>query len=296
MSSRLLVELPAGFSIHQTANYLICYDTSRAYAEWCGALLERLYRAFTNFWDRKGVDLSEPEFPLVAVVFASQKSYTGYSRPELGEAAGSIPGYFSLRTNRMNMYDLTGLEVFARISNRRNTTAQINQILTRPEAQQMVATIVHEATHQIAFNCGLHRRYSDCPVWFSEGIAIYFETPDLQSQRGWSGIGALNRPRLEQFQKYLPRGPADSLRTLIADDQRFRNREHSLDAYAEAWALTYHLIRRHPKEYVGYLKKLSEKKPLMYDDPQTRVREFEEAFGDLEELDTEFLRGVRSLR
>ena len=43
--------------------------------------------AFTNDWARKGFELSEPEFPLVAVVFADRRSYEKFARPELGEAA-----------------------------------------------------------------------------------------------------------------------------------------------------------------------------------------------------------------
>lgn len=290
MSQRLLAELPNGFSVHPTAHYLICYNTSRAYAQWCGALFERLYRAFTNYWSRKGFDLSKPEFPLVAIVFADQKSYVNFARSELGDAAGSIIGHFSLRTNWMMLYDLTGIETLRPFGNRRATTAQINQILARPESLRTVSTVVHEATHQIAFNCGLHARYSDCPLWFSEGIAIYFETPDLRSAKGWSGIGAVNRPRLVRFRQYLRRRPADSLRTLIADDKRFRDPKQSLDAYAEAWALTYFLIRRYPKQYIAYLKVLSEKKPLLQDGPEARLKEFQEAFGDPERLDAELVR------
>ena len=90
-----------------------------------------------------------------------------------------------------------------------NTAGQINQILAQPEALRAVSTIVHEATHQIAFNCGLHTRLSDCPRWLSEGIAMYlFETPDLSSPKGWKSIGCVNQLRLEQFAKYLPMRPA----------------------------------------------------------------------------------------
>ncbi len=194
------------------------------------------------------------------------------------------------------MYDLTGMEALSRFGGRRGTSAEINQILARPEAQRMVATIVHEATHQIAFNCGLHARYSDCPLWFSEGIAVYFETPDLRSRKGWSGIGAVNRLRLVRLREYLKRRPADSLRTLIAEDKRFRDPQQNLDAYAEAWALTYYLLRRHPRQYVAYLKVLSEKKPLLEDDPKTRLKEFQQAFGDLGRLDDEFVRHMVKLR
>jgi hypothetical protein len=292
----VLAELPEGFDVHKTAHYVICYNTSRAYAQWCGALFERLYRAFTNYWSRKGFDLVEPQFPLVAVVFADRKSYAKFSDPELGDLAESVVGYYSLRTNRMTMYDLTGLESLSRFRNRRGTAAQINRILARPEAIRTVSTIVHEATHQIAFNCGLHERYSDCPLWFSEGIAVFFEAPDLSSAKGWRGIGTVNGPRLARFQEYLRRRPANSLRTLIRDDRRFRDPDQSLDAYAEAWALTYYLIQKRSKEYIAYLRMLSQKKPFFHNSPATRLKEFQQAFGDLEQLEADFLRSVADIR
>lgn len=293
-SRRLLAELPGGFHVHQTAHYLIFHDTSRSYAQWCGSLFERLYRAFTNYWTRKGLKLSEPEFPLVAIVFARREPYMQFSRAELGEAAEKIIGYFSLRTNRMTMFDLTGLETLRRPDTGRG--AQIGLILAQPEARRTVSTIVHEATHQIAFNCGLHTRYSDCPVWFSEGIAVYFETPDLRSTKGWRGIGEVNRPRLVQFRQYVPNRPGDSLETLIADDSRFLDTEQSLDAYAEAWALTCYLLRRRQPQYVAYMKMLSGKQPSMPDGREGRLQQFRQFFGDTEQLDADFLRYMSRVR
>ena len=191
IADRLLPQLPKGFDVHATTHYLIVHNTSRAYAQWCGALFERLYMAFRNYWTKRGFDLSEPQFPLVAVVFADRAAYLKHSRGELGGAAESIIAYFSLDTNRMTMYDLTGTERVGR-GGRSGGAAQINQVLARPEAQLTVATIVHEATHQIAFNSGLHARWSDCPEWFSEGIAVYFETLDLHSAKGEGDRG--NQP------------------------------------------------------------------------------------------------------
>ncbi len=296
MSERLLAELPRGFDVHRTAHYFIFYNTSREYASWCGSLFERLYMAFTNFWIRKGFALKTPEFPLVAIIFADQTSYEKFAREELGDTARAIIGYFSLRTNRMTMFDLTGVAGQGRVG-RGGTTAQINRILAQPEAERTVATVVHEATHQIAFNCGLHTRYSDCPQWFSEGIALYFETPDLASAKGWSTIGAVNGPRLTRFHEYAAKRPADSLASLVRDDKRLRDTQHGLDAYAEAWALTYFLLKQHPKQYLAYLKTLSAKKPVEWDDPQTRLREFQQAFGeDLRKLDTELTRYMLRLR
>lgn len=297
LSAQLLRELPSGFEAYQTRHYLICYNTSRAYATWCGALFERLYAAFANYWTRKGIELKEPEFPLVAVVFNSRESYTQHATAELGATAESIVGYYSLRTNRITMYDLTGLESVRDGDDRRGSAAQINRILSRPEAEQVVATIVHEATHQIAFNTGLQTRFADIPLWLSEGLAVYFETPDLQSAKGWRGIGAVTATRLAKFREYRQGRPAGSLRTLIADDKRLRDPRSALDAYAEAWALNFYLLQTHPKEYLAYLQTLSAKQPLLWDEPETRLREFQKAFGkDLDQLDAEFLRHMDKLR
>ena len=297
IKTRLLKELPAGFRVQSTTHYLIFYNTSPAYAQWCGSLFEQLYTAFTTFWTHKGFELRQPEFPLVAIVFADKPSYLKFSRPDLGAAGESIIGYFGLTSNRMTMYDLTGVEAQGRGPGRNRTAAQINQILAQPDAMRTVATIIHEATHQIAFNCGLHTRLSDCPVWFSEGIAEYFETPDLRSAKGWKGIGKdVNPPRLDQFRQYLGVRPDNSLETLLRDDTRFRDPKRSLDAYAEAWALTYFLIRQHPKQYVAYLEMLSKKKPLLQDDRETRIDEFRGAFGELNAVDAEFLRYMGRLR
>ena len=297
LGRQLLKELPAGFDVYTTHHYVICYNTSREYAEWCGALFERLYKGFTNYWSRKGLKLEEPRFPLVAVVFNSRQGYAEYAKAELGEGAESIVGYYSLRTNRITMYDLTGVQSLRSGGDRRSNAAQINQMLARPEAEQSVATIIHEATHQIAFNSGLQTRFADIPLWVSEGLAVFFETPDLQSARGWRTIGALNEARLAQFRQYLRTRPHSSLKSLIADDKRIRDTRTALDAYAEAWALNYFLLHHYPRQYVEYLKMLSEKPQLVWDEPETRIADFQKAFGaNLGQLDDEFVRYVQKLK
>lgn len=297
LAGRLLAELPAGFDVYYTANYVICHNTSRGYALWCGSLLERLHRAFTNSWSRKGFELTKPEFPLVACVFADKGSYGRFAMPELGDAVDAVDAYYSMRTNRITMYDLSGTESRGKLASRVNSAAKINGILSSPKAAPMVATIVHEATHQIAFNCGLHQRYSDCPKWFSEGIAMYFETPDLSSSRGWRSIGQVNQLRLRQFREYLSRRPANSLQTLVSEDDRFNDTAKVVDAYAEAWAMTYFLLEQRPKEYVQYLQTLSQKAPQFWDTPEVRWKDFRDAFGpDLNRLEADFQRYLSKLR
>lgn len=297
LSVRLLEELPEGFEIYQTTHYLICYDTTKAYAQWCGSLFERLHMAFTNYWSRRGFDLHEPQFPLVAIVFADVNAYRDFARVEVGEAIDKIIGYYSLRTNRMTMYDLSGMSSARRPGDRRSTQKQINAILSRPNAEWTVATIIHEATHQIAFNTGLHTRYADIPLWVSEGIAVYFETPDLSGDRGWRTVDVVNPIRQRVFLKYLATRPPGSLQSLIQDDERFRNPRTASEAYAEAWALNYYLLRRHRDEYLEYLQLLAEKQPLETTDPQKRLADFRKCLGnDLDALDEDFVRYMRDVR
>ena len=44
-AEQALKSLPAGFKVHNTAHYVICYNTTEIYARWCGALYERLFDA-----------------------------------------------------------------------------------------------------------------------------------------------------------------------------------------------------------------------------------------------------------
>jgi hypothetical protein len=293
---RLLADLPAGFDVYTTRHYVIAYNTSRAYAQWVGALFERLYSAFINYWSKRGFDLQDPEFPLVVVLFGSRDAYLAHARKELGPGADSIIGYYSLLTNRVTTFDLTGIEMQGGLGRGRAKGATINQLLNKPGAEKAVGTIIHEATHQIAYNCGLHTRFADIPLWVSEGLAVYFETPDLSSTKGWRTIGNVNHERLARFRQYQTQRGAGSLESLVATDARFRNTRTALDAYAEAWALNYFLIRQRPREYKEYVQKLAAKERLAIDEPDRRVSEFRDAFGDLKQLDREFLRYFEKLR
>lgn len=265
---RLLRELPAGFQVYQTANYVICHNTTDTYARWVGALFEKAYTGFYAFWKNKGLDLPEPTLPMIAIVFSDQKTFAKIARPELGDLVDLVIGYYNQQTNRMMTFYL-------------------------PNAERRVATLVHEAVHQLSYNSGLQKRMADNPYWVSEGMSIFFETTD-SSTRGWRNIGGINQVNFNRFRGYLSKRPADSLSTLIRDDSRFRNPAEATAAYGEAWALNYFLLRTRDKEYIAYLKTLADSQVMQELDPRKRVQVFQEAMGvDLETLDREFLLYMR---
>lgn len=290
LREQLSEALPRGFEFYDTPHFLIGFNTTTSYARWCGTLYERLYRSFENYWKRRDMELTDPPAPLVALVFRDKPSYQAYAAAELGEHT-AIVGYYSLRTNRIATFDLTGVDNARPLGDRPGNTALVNAILSQPNATSTVATVIHEATHQLAYNRGLQVRYADNPLWLSEGLAMFFETPDIRNPKGWKRIGTINDNRLVQFKQYLGSRREDSLRTLIEDDARMREMATAMEAYAESWALCYFLIRKHPKEFDNYLRELSGMVPLLYDTPEDRLQTFRQFFGkDLKRLDDEFIR------
>jgi hypothetical protein len=274
LGQRILAELPAGFDVHVTKHYVVCFDTSRDYARWCAALFERLHEAFGNFWGRAGLDVADPPRPLVVVIFADRAAYEAHAARDLGAAAGRVVGFYNMLSNRVTTFDLTGSDGVPRPGGRPPGGAAL-EILSSPAAAGLVSTLVHEATHQMAFNCGMHRRLAPVPLWVSEGIATYFETPDLENTRGWRGIGTVNRPRLEHF---LATHRSGDVAAIIAADDRFRAADGAVDAYAVAWAVTRHLVETRKRQFIAYLRTQAAKEPLADDSPAQRLRDFEDAF------------------
>ncbi len=295
--TRFRQQIPEGFQVYKTAHYVLIYNTSETYARWVGELFEKLYRSFHNYW-KSNLELAEPRFPLVAVVFNTKESYLAYAEREIGDSAKSLIGYYNMQTNRMIMYDMTGVEGLTRPGSRPNSVQLIGQVLSQPQAERTVATIVHEAVHQLAFNTGVQVRLADNPLWVSEGMATFFEAPDVNNPRGWS-IGKMNYHNLRLFAGYLSQRPQDSLTTLITDDSRFQNAKTASSAYAESWALTHYLMKAKGRrdQYAAYLDELRQLKPLAEMTPRDRVAIFKKHFGeDLTEFDKDFIAFMRRIR
>ncbi len=289
----LLAELPDRFKILQTEHYVIAYQTELAYAKWIGDLYEdRLFPEFKKFAKKKlKYKLKDSKFPLVAVVFGSKPAYEAYAQRELGEGIGSMIAHYNQMTNRVAMYDLT----FDLGGGVPGDPRRLDKVLASPTAIPMVATIIHEGTHQLMYNRGMQTRFADGPLWLNEGMANWFETPDLRNGKGWRRPGLVSPLRLGQLKKYLPNRPQNSLESLISSDVRFAG-EGAFDAYAESWALNHFLLKRRTREFRGYLKAVSDKQQGGEVDAATRLKEFKEHFGDLQKLDRAFQKYIETLR
>jgi Protein of unknown function (DUF1570) len=290
-AAKLKAEFGEGFSIITSKHYVLCSNTGKFYSQWCRALFERLLTAFYKHWESSELNLKPPASPLVVIVFADRKQYARYATHDTGASMADTIGYYSARTNRVALFDLTA-SPGARPA---RSLAEVRQKVVKVPFN--VATVVHEATHQIAFNSGLQTRYADNPLWLSEGLAMYFETPDLRNPKGWRTVGRVNPFRLRQLRVYLKsRRKPGSLATLTSSDKRLTDGKTQADAYAEAWGLTYFLIKTRRKDFEKYLDLVSRKRPLVFGTAAVRKKEFEQAFGDTGKLEAEFLRYLSNPR
>lgn len=298
LGESLLKELPEGFKIHTTDDYVIAYQTGKAYAKWIGNLYQgRLNREFKKFWGKRSFKLKaeKPEFPLVAVIFATREQYAAQVQRELKTELGEMVAYYNLHTNRVMMYDLSSDRRPGGVPAQRQR--DIDDILNTREGIWMVTTIIHEGTHQLMFNSGLQTRLADTPLWLNEGVAMFFEPPDLNARQGWRFPGRTNYLRLDVLKKNATR-PTNSLETLISNDDRLRtDGELTIFAYAESWALVHFLVNRKPGQFGQYLQHLSKKQPQQAPKPGQRLADFKKFFGDdLLKLDKEFIDYVNRLK
>lgn len=297
LGPELLKSLPQGFKLHSSQHYLVAYETSDAYARWVAILYERLYRGFHSYWKQFGVEIEEPTHPMIVIILDNQASFKEFATEDTGADPGTMLAYYHMLKNRVVMYDMTGVEEATNGQRNIKTSEQISKVMSQPNSLNMVATIIHEATHQLAYNSGLQQRLAPVPMWLNEGLAEFFETPDVKSKSGWKGIGVVNGVRLQQFRGYQNARQADSLETLIKADDRFRDGSTVLDAYAESWVLFHYLAKTRKEKFGAYIKFVSEKKPLVEETPEQRLKDFQTFFGDdVNALDRELVRYSQKLR
>ena len=98
---------------------------------------------------------------------------------------------------------------------------------------------MHEATHQAAYNTGLHSRIGGNPRWVVEGLATVFEAPGIRNSSANSGVKTrLNRERFLRFGNYAKaRRKSGSLESFISSNDLFDSDVY--DAYSQAWAFSF---------------------------------------------------------
>jgi len=260
LRAALLRELGKGFEVRGTGHYMVAHPRGQRdrWPQW----FEDLYRSFVRYFSVRGFQLTEPPFPLIGIVCKDRGDFYRYATSQGVPAAGGTLGYYELESNRIILYDVTGHEADS------------------ADWEQNAATIIHEATHQTAFNTGIHSRYTPPPVWVVEGLATMFEAPGVYNSRfNTRRSDRINRRQFEQFRKFAaPKHRPEMTAGLIASDRLFRAVPAA--AYAEAWALTFYLMETQPHKYADYLARTARRPPFKPYTARQRTADFTAVFGD----------------
>ena len=140
-------------------------------------------------------------------------------------------------------------------------------------------TICHEATHQLAFNTGLHQRLAMTPLWVAEGLATMFESPRLSGLKAREGGPLLPDSRRQEWQD-LSKDHDRIFRLveqLVRSDSEFE--KHPQQAYCVSWAMTTYLSQRRPQPFSQYLSCVAGLPPFEKYVATQRIDGFGQAFG-----------------
>jgi hypothetical protein len=240
LAARLLEELDLdGFATKQTRRYLYLYNTSEAFAVAASRILETMFPGVCNYARQQKIELTEPEVPLVVVMYRDEAEFRRRTKAPEGMVA-----FYNAVDNRVSLYEA-------------GTLASVRPDLA---VQQALATIAHEGAHQILHNIGVQQRLSVWPMWLSEGLADYFAPTSTDNRARWLGAGQVNNMRMFELEQYLKARPADSDGHLIADTVVAARLTST--GYATSWAVTHYLAKNHRIEFHKYVHEVSKLGPL----------------------------------
>lgn len=275
LKTRLQKHFGSRYTITTTDHFVVIHPNNGGDAKTYWAQpFEQYYIRLRNYFNAQGFRTTAPEFPLIAIVLRSRSEFDRRLDAE-ADFSPSIVGYYSRQTNRITTYD--------------PTKASLKIQRQNPEYNWLYSsqTIIHEIAHQVAFNCGIHNRFSTVPKWTSEGLAMLCETrgvydfknsPDIQSR--------INRFRLQSFRKLSAAGKTKGkLIQLLQNDRLFETDAEV--AYAVSWAISFYLNENRQDDYMSYLKRDAKRGSFRVHNRLDRVGFFIDHFGkDIDVLES----------
>ena len=271
----LLREFGQDFEVSGTDHFLVVHP--RGEGDRWAQRFEDLYRSFFRYFSLRGLRPSQPPFPLIGVVCKDRNQFLQHSGEHAQRGPAGVVGCYNLESNRVFIYDFGGGEQSA-------------------AWQKNASVLIHEATHQTAFNTGIHSRYTPPPLWVAEGLATLFEAPGVYGARNYGdSADQMNQGRFRDFKARMARHRPELLVSLIASDDLFR--ADPMTAYAEAWAMTYYLVETQPQKYAAYLSATARRAPFVEVTAKERLADFAAIFGsDWRMLEAQLLRYMADRR
>jgi hypothetical protein len=263
------------FDLTTTQHYIVVHP--RGQKDLWAQRFEDLFRSFTRYFRVRGFRPQEPPYPLVAIVFRNEEEYFQHAAALGTPLQPGFLGHYDPQSNRVFLFDIT--------AGRDTDDWSLN-----------ADTIIHEATHQTAYNVGIHTRFTHPPQWVVEGLATMFEAPGVwNSQSHQTAPDRWNRSRLRDFRQHVaPHWQEGTIQRLVASDDFFGR--DPAGAYATAWAFSFYLCETVARDYSTYLATTADRKMFSSYSTAARIADFESVYGnDWKMLEVKFLRFMAEL-
>jgi hypothetical protein len=301
--------LPA-FSLSSTAHYVLLTDAPKDSAAKVLDLLETTHDAFHADCRRLKFEPEPLRHKLVAILFTDKAAYTAFAKTSDRMDRKWAAGYYNPSADRLVIYDLySSPEVQQNLKLLRNNELKITQgapankkseMLQKNRAERrrligqaedsFMATVAHEAAHQLFFHTGIQSPGKPYPLWLAEGLATVFEVEEADDDS--VGFFADNARHLAAKRAATVADRLVPLRALVTSDMLGAGADAASggdmkDFYSQAHVLTSWIARHRPTELRLYLEAL---KAGVHGDPRKRQPVFESIFGPVAAMERVWLR------
>jgi len=275
MRRELYREFGDSMQITTTKHYIVVHPRGSS-GEWAKRF-EDLYSSCLAYFRVRGFSLADPKFPMVGIVYRNRDAYYKAASANGKDLPSNTLGHYENKSNRVQLFDAsTGND--------------------KRDWSDTADTIIHEATHQTAFNVGIHNRFADQPQWLVEGLATMFEARGVWNSQSYPALhDRINLARWTDFKAGLKDRKPGTFGNMIASDKLFDTDPPG--AYAEAWAMMLFLCETRPHQLAQYLEKTAARADFSSYFAAERVSDFAECFGsDFKILEANFLSWMANLK
>lgn len=323
--ARLL--LPREFAEYDTSRFVVFSNADAHWTRTHADHLERAHHQFQRFASRLGLEPMPLRHKLVCIVFSGVERFSEFARLHDGVENDWATGYYSPRHDWVVFYDPASSPAVdgARqsLADRKDAAAELNLAANRAQGKgqhaeafelnteltqsrrriqseetlvdafvrdEALATVTHEAVHQLLYHTGVQSRRVRYPTWVSEGLATCFETTKPNQAFGPGHEVAARRHRFDQL---LGENQLLPLAELLAIDNLTDLTESQIDAiYHQGYALVNWMSRFQREDLRRYLEALA-LQPSGTVDATRHLAIFESCFGKVETLERAWLRHER---
>lgn len=310
---------------HASDHFLIVSDAPpEAIANALNAL-ERTRTSLLADLSQRGLPSNDPGVRHLAILFSDEGAFRRFAREVDGQTLATTLGYYQPSGRRLQLFDPESTDAVraadatiakneaaikarqdavnrmrsSRLSRQEAAVAQreVDQArakLASQRAQREAAidgslrvVVVHEATHQLLFECGAQSPSGLNPLWLAEGLAVGYETDDVRRP---GGPASMRDERFGTFRKVLAADGLMPVRVLVttrvmpSGGGTQTPLQAQEDFYAQSCMLVRWCMLERPSEFKAFLAACRDARPGSQPDSI-----FESCFGSIDAVQRAYM-------